>query len=122
MIDLGWNRLDFVIDKRYRGFTVMDKEQAVRIAKDYDRQVRSFINPADIILYGSYVNGSANADSDIDVAVVFNTFAGDYWQTLQKPHELTISVDTRIEPVLLDSQNDLSGFLGVVQREGLRVI
>jgi len=99
----------------------MDREQAVRIASDYARRVRSIINPSEIILYGSYIKGNAKADSDIDIAVVFDTFDGNYWQTVQKLHELTISVDTRIEPVLLVGSNDPSGFVSVVRREGLKV-
>ena len=99
----------------------MDREQAVRIAANYARQVRNFINPSDIILYGSYAKGNAGPDSDIDIAVVFDTFDGDYWKTVQKLHELTISVDTRIEPVLLQRKSDPAGFVEVVRREGLRV-
>jgi len=79
------------------------------------------INPFGVFLYGSYVNGIPGIESDIDVAVVFEVFEGDYWQTVKKLHELTISIDTRIEPVLLESSNDPSGFVEMVQREGLRI-
>ena len=99
----------------------MDREQAVRIAANYALCVRSVISPNDIILYGSCVKGNASIDSDIDIAVVFDTFCGDYWTTVQKLHELTMSVDTRIEPVLLEDSNDPSGFVETVRREGLRV-
>ena len=99
----------------------MDKEQAVRIAKTYAQQVRSIIDPSDIILYGSFVNGTADADSDIDIAIVFEVFNGDYWGTIQRLYEMTISIDTRIEPILLDDSNDSSGFVKMVRREGLKV-
>jgi len=99
----------------------MDKEQAVRIAESYAELVRGIINPKDIILFGSCVNGNADKDSDIDIAVVFDVFMGDYWQIIQRLHELTISVDTCIEPVLLDVNNDPSGFLKIISREGLKV-
>jgi len=79
------------------------------------------MDPDEIILYGSHAKGNAGADSDIDIAVVFDRFDGDYWQTLRKLHELTISVDTRIEPVLLESGNDPAGFVELVRREGLHV-
>ena len=99
----------------------MDREQAVRIAQDYAQHVRAIINPKDIFLFGSYAKGNANVDSDIDIAVVFDTFDGDYWQTVQKLHEMTIAVDTRIEPVLLERNCDPSGFVAVIQSEGLKV-
>ena len=99
----------------------MDREQVIKIASSYAEVVRSIINPSDIILFGSYINGNTDSNSDIDIAVVFDIFTGDYWQTIQKLHELTMSVDTRIEPVLLDVNNDPSGFVKAVRREGLKV-
>jgi predicted nucleotidyltransferase len=99
----------------------MDRKQAITIATNYAKQVMSIINPSDIILYGSCAKGKSNADSDIDIAIVFDVFEGDYWQTLHKLHELTISVDTRIEPVLLEVRNDPSGFVETVKREGYKV-
>jgi predicted nucleotidyltransferase len=102
----------------------MDREQAAGIAADYARRVKAdceFVSPNDIILFGSYVKGGADVDSDIDIAVVFDKFDGDYWGAVQRLHELTISVDTRIEPVLLEDSNDPSGFVKTVRREGLKV-
>ena len=99
----------------------MDREQAVRIAENYSQHVRRFINPSDIILYGSYAEDNAGKDSDIDIAIVFESFDGDYWKTIQRLHELTIFVDTRIEPVLLEDSNDPSGFVKTVRSEGLKV-
>ncbi|MCL2153655.1 MAG: nucleotidyltransferase domain-containing protein [Oscillospiraceae bacterium] len=99
----------------------MDREQAIRIASIYADLVRGFINPSDIILFGSYANGNTDSNSDIDIAIVFDIFNGDYWQTIRKLHELTISVDTRIEPVLLDVNNDPSGFVKSILSEGLKV-
>jgi predicted nucleotidyltransferase len=99
----------------------MDQEQIIRIATNYARQIRDVIDPNDVILFGSYATGIFDENSDIDIAVVFDVFNGDYWQTVQKLHELTISIDTRIEPVLLESRNDPSGFVMAVRREGLKV-
>ena len=99
----------------------MDQEQAIILAADYAQKVRCIMNPNDVILYGSYAKGNFCADSDIDIAVIFDVFNGDYWQTVQRLHELTIVVDTRIEPVLLESNNDPSGFVETVRREGVKV-
>jgi len=99
----------------------MDREQAIRIATDYASHVRSIINPTEIMIYGSCVKGNARVDSDIDIAVIFDKFEGDYWKTVQKLHELTIFVDTRIEPVLLENSNDPSGFVETVRHEGYKV-
>ena len=73
------------------------------------------------ILYGSYAKGSAREDSDIDVAVVFNGFQGDWLMASAKLWKLRRNISDDIEPILLDHTNDESGFLREVLRTG-RVI
>ena len=97
----------------------MDRQQAIGIAETYARHVKDVINPSDVMLYGSHAKDGAGTDSDIDIAVIVNNFTGDYWKTILWLHELTISVDTRIEPVLLDNNNDPSGFIKQIKRGGI---
>lgn len=96
----------------------MDRAAALRSAEAYAKEVRKILNPASIILFGSYVNGTPTADSDIDIAVVFNGFDGDRWKTSSALWHLTWGVDDRIEPILLDSTNDPSGFVADVFKTG----
>lgn len=87
----------------------------------YANAVCKTLNPDAIVLFGSYVNGTPTEDSDIDVAVIFDGFKGDRWGVSTQLWELTCDIDDRIEPILLDSANDESGFLREVLRTG-RVI
>lgn len=80
----------------------MDKRQAVRIAKRYKRAVINAIGPATVYLFGSHSKGSARPDSDIDIAVVVPQVNGDYLSTAARLWQITMDVNTLIEPVLIE--------------------
>ena len=71
-----------------------------------------------VVLYGSCARGTARKDSDIDIAVVVDTFRGDYLKTSAELFGLVRTVNKRIEPVLLCRENDKSGFLENVLKQG----
>ncbi|MFH1098027.1 MAG: nucleotidyltransferase domain-containing protein [Candidatus Desantisbacteria bacterium] len=52
----------------------------------------------DIYLFGSYVKGSYNSDSDIDLAIVLNKNKIDRFDERLKLMKLRWNVDLRIEP------------------------
>jgi len=75
----------------------MDKTNALKIAQKYADEVRSYFDYEKVILFGSYVKGNYNEDSDIDIAVVFY----DYNNRMDRQVELmklTRGIDSRIEP------------------------
>lgn len=49
----------------------MDKDQAIEMVRRYANLVRSRYSIERIILFSSYAKGTHQADSDVDVAVVF---------------------------------------------------
>ena len=51
----------------------MDKRQALKIAKRYIKSVARRYPFEKVFLFGSYVTGTNHEDSDIDLAIVFNT-------------------------------------------------
>jgi predicted nucleotidyltransferase len=71
-----------------------------------------------IILYGSQIKGTANQDSDIDVAVVFKNIENDYLDTAARLFQLRRNIDTRIEPAIFEESHDPSGFLEEILRTG----
>jgi predicted nucleotidyltransferase len=95
----------------------VDKE-IVEIAHIYAQKVRQFMPVSMVILYGSHVRGSAGKHSDIDIAVVVESFRGDYLKTSAQLFNLVREVNKRIEPVLLSRENDKSGFLESVLKHG----
>ncbi|MCL2672129.1 MAG: nucleotidyltransferase domain-containing protein [Clostridiales bacterium] len=96
----------------------MDKATALKIARQYASAVTLEMKPDKIYLFGSCAKGNAKEESDIDIAVVFDGFQGDWFRACTKLSSLIWNINTRIEPVLLDSQNDKSGFVAEVLRTG----
>ena len=96
----------------------MEYTNAVAKAARYAEIVRRRFDPKAIVLFGSYANGDYTKDSDIDIAVVFQNFQGDYLRTAAELWELRRSVSEEIEPHLLDSEQDKSGFARYILNSG----
>jgi predicted nucleotidyltransferase len=96
----------------------MDKREALTLAKQYASVVAPELRTDKIVLYGSYAKETASDKSDIDVAVIFHNFDGDWLRVYTRLSHLRRSVSSLIEPVLLDSANDTSGFVDEVLATG----
>jgi len=97
---------------------MLDNTTVRQIAKDYATVVADVLAPKKVILFGSYTNGTAHEWSDIDIAVVFDTFQGNWYETAVLLGKLRESVSIDIEPHLLDESSDQSGFLEYIIRTG----
>ncbi len=75
----------------------MDKNDALSIATKYANAVKSKYDLVKIILFGSYVKGNFNNDSDIDIAVILKEYSNliDIQLDLMR---LRRKIDSRIEP------------------------
>ena len=96
----------------------MDKTEALALARRYAAEVAKEMNPAEIVLFGSHAHGLPTEESDIDVAVVFDGFTGDWFQVYTRLSALRRKVSSFIEPILLDSAADASGFAAEVLKTG----
>jgi predicted nucleotidyltransferase len=96
----------------------MDRKAALNIATAYAAEVCKVFKPASIIMYGSYAKGIARPESDIDVAVIFDGYNGNWLEDSSLLWELTMKVSTIIEPVLLDRTKDPSGFVANIFKDG----
>lgn len=99
----------------------MDRVKALDYAQKYSKIVKERFEPSKIIMFGSYVNGTANDDSDIDIAVIFDKFNGNWLKASSELWRMTYDVSTTIEPVLLDISADKSGFAHEILRTGIEV-
>jgi len=99
---------------------MLDKKQARQIAIEYAKEVNKFLNLDKVILFGSYVDGSPNEESDIDVAVFVRDLDAETWYQarilLQELRWNETFID--IEPHLLEEENDPSGFAQHVATAG----
>ena len=99
----------------------MDKATAIKCAAKYAESVKKVCDPLAVVLYGSYANGTPNENSDIDIAVIFDGFNGDFLALSATLYRLTCDVSTTIEPIILDLANDKSNFAKTVMRTGYKV-
>lgn len=97
----------------------MADETVIEKVKIYADIVRARYPVKMVILYGSYSRGNNRDDSDIDVAVIFDKLETDRYKTAVDLFKLRRSIDSRIEPVLLESDNDVSGFLESIMQHGM---
>lgn len=96
----------------------MDKRELVEKLKKYASLVAQNINVKKILLYGSYARGDFNQKSDIDIAIIVDSIEEDFLETETTLYRLRRDVDDRIEPVLLEENNDKSGFLDEIKKYG----
>ena len=99
----------------------MDKTTALENAKHYAGLICKEVSPCKVFLFGSLANGNFNENSDIDIAVVKDFSNDNYWELTKKLNRLTRNIDNRIEPVLLQPQDNQSGFLSTVLKSGMEL-
>ena len=97
---------------------MLDKATVREIALKYAEEVKKILNPNVIILFGSYVNGNPHKWSDIDIAVIVNDFQGNWLETASMLCGLSWKISIDIEPHLMDSTCDKSGFVEFVKKTG----
>ena len=96
----------------------MDKKEALTLARQYASIIVQEMNPDKIVLYGSHAKGMASDESDIDIAVIFHNYIDDWFSAYTRLSRLRRNVSSYIEPVLLNSTNDRSGFVDEVLTNG----
>ena len=96
----------------------MGKKEIDRKLRKYITLVRKGFSPKKIILFGSYARGDFTENSDIDIAVIVDEIKGDLLDLEFQLFKLRRNIDDRIEPVLLEENNDRSGFLESILEYG----
>ena len=96
----------------------MDKESVVSLAKKYSELVNKHMLVKQIVLFGSHAKETAGPDSDIDIAVIVEKIEGDYLDAHARLFKLRRTVDFRIEPVLIEQDEDKSGILKEILANG----
>jgi predicted nucleotidyltransferase len=99
----------------------MDKGEAISKVKAYHALLKKHMTIDQIYLFGSYANNTNRTDSDIDVAIIVNKIEGDFFSIQPLLWKLRRQIDDRIEPILIEKENDLGGFLTEIQRNGIQI-
>jgi predicted nucleotidyltransferase len=93
-------------------------EEITAIAKKYADLVKEEMNVEAVYLFGSFVNGNYDQDSDIDIAIITDDFSGDIIEDTLRLMRIRRKVDTRIEPHPLRKDNP---FIREVIAKGRRI-
>ncbi len=99
----------------------MDKIEAIEKVKKYKLLLKDHFQVDNVYLYGSYAKNTSRDDSDIDVAIVMSNIPEDYFAVNPLLWKIRRQVDDRIEPILIDKNNDRSGFLEEIKRSGIEI-
>jgi predicted nucleotidyltransferase len=97
---------------------MLDKRTVIDTVERYTKAVTREFSPSAVVLFGSHANGNPHEDSDIDVGVVFNGFIGDWRKASSRLWNLSYDISWDIEPHLLDTTQDKSGFVKYVLKTG----
>ena len=87
----------------------MDKKEAIKIAQEHKALVENNMPPKALYLYGPYSKGNQREDSDIDIAVIVERPAEEYFADTPLPWRLRRKGSNLREPILLteDMENPL---------------
>ena len=99
----------------------MDKREAINKVKAYRHLLKDYFHFENIYLFGSYAKNTNREDSDIDVAIVVSNIEGDYFSIHPLLWKLRRQIDDRIEPILIERDNDKGDFLSEIQRYGIEI-
>lgn len=100
--------------------TTMDQKQAISLAQRYKTLVAEKLPVKALYLYGSYGKGNFHEDSDVDIAVIVDRLADNYFADTPLLWKIKRQVSNLIEPVLLtdDPENPL---YRDIQRTGILI-
>ncbi|MDL2289107.1 nucleotidyltransferase domain-containing protein [Oscillospiraceae bacterium OttesenSCG-928-F05] len=100
-----------------------EMNEASRLAKAYAGVLNEKLNVIGVYLFGSFAKGTAGEDSDIDIAVVSDSFTGDPIDDRSYLLVLKYDVDLRIEPhpFLPEDFTEDNPFAREILRTGIRI-
>ena len=76
------------------------------------------------VLFGSYADGRANEWSDIDIALVSDSFDGDRFDDRGKIRKITLSVSSDISPLPFRPEDFITEnpFVREILEKGIRIV
>ena len=99
-------------------------DAVIEIIKKYINELkRNNITVDEAILFGSFVKGTAREESDIDVALVSDSFTGDRFDNRRRIIPLRRAIDNRLEPMPFSRERFAEGgaLIDDIKGTGIRV-
>jgi len=103
--------------------TVSSRNEIINIIEHYAEELRKEIHLEQLYLFGSYVSGTANSDSDIDVLIVSSDFSDDIMENQMFLRRIRRKIDLRIEPHPVKTENlEHSVLFAMIKDKALKLI
>ncbi|MGP8215946.1 MAG: nucleotidyltransferase domain-containing protein [Bacteroidia bacterium] len=104
----------------------MAQKEVIKLIKKFLNYLnKEGISIQQAYLYGSYAEGNATAESDIDVMLISDIFDKNDDTQIGKVWRISKSVDARIEPYTVGTtrfkKDMVSPLLNMVKQEGMRI-
>ena len=99
--------------------------QIREVLKKYIRTLEeNHIHVLRAVLFGSYAEGRANEWSDIDIALVSESFDGDRFDDRSKIRRITLSVSSDLSPLPFRPEDFISEnpFVREILEKGVRIV
>jgi uncharacterized protein len=99
-----------------------------QIRKTIDEYIRALennhIHVQGAVLFGSYADGRANEWSDIDIALVSDSFDGDRFDDRSKIRRITLSVSSDLSPLPFRPEDFTpeNPFVKEIMEKGVRIV
>lgn len=100
-------------------------DQVIAIARKYLETLRRHdIAVEEAILFGSFARGEAREESDIDIAIVSDSFSGDRFADRRRIVPLRRGLDSRLEPMPYRPEHFAEGgtLIDEIKRTGIRLL
>jgi predicted nucleotidyltransferase len=97
----------------------------LNIIRDYIQELKkNNIHIRDVYLYGSYARNIPSDESDIDVAIISDSFSGDWFKDVKLLLRLRRHIDLRIEPFPFTSKdfNASQPMYYQIMKNGLKIV
>gem|GEM_PF-1303302 len=104
-------------------FSPLTGKEAEITAIQYVKAARRKIAFDKAVLFGSYITGKYDQDSDVDIGLFVENLDRniDYLDLMSQLYHLAAEINARIEPHLFIRNEDQSGFAQMVERTGQRL-
>jgi predicted nucleotidyltransferase len=101
----------------------MDKTDVLRIARHFAVAAKDTLPVSNAWLYGSWVYGNPTSTSDIDIALELDQEPRNVLQLEKQLQKLRRSLDLlMVEPIVIDSAHDRSGFSQMIVQKGEKIL
>lgn len=99
-------------------------DTVIEIIQRYIQELKERdITIQEAFLFGSYAKGNVKEESDIDVALISESFSGDRFEDRRKLVPLRHKIDNRIEPIPFQPEHFSQGgnLIDEIKRTGVKI-